>query len=72
MDMTVIRDLLDDESLCDSIEKANSPEESQLMFLILIRNNLNTIRDTLKSIQGWVTFFGIVAVIGMVLSLFVF
>ena len=70
MDNSIIKDLLGDEILENQIINASSSEESQLIMLIVIRNNLNTIRDTLFSIKGWITFFGILAIIQIVISLF--
>jgi hypothetical protein len=69
MNMQVIRELIDSESLSGKIENAETFEEQQLIMLVVIRNNLNFLRDDLKTIKNWVMFFGIVSILSVVLTI---
>ena len=62
--------LLEDKDLAKMVNEAGTVEEKQLLMLIFLRNNLNFMRDDLKAIKTWVVFFGIITVIGMILSIF--
>ena len=66
----LISALLEEKDLGRMVNEAGAVEEKQLLMLILIRNNLNFIREDLKTIKSWVIFFGIVTVIGAILSIF--
>jgi hypothetical protein len=61
---------VDNETISADLKAAESQEERELIMLAVIRNNLNTIRDHLETIKGWMTFIGILIVIGIVVSLF--
>ena len=62
MDMEYIDYLLDNEKISDEMSKAETLEEKQLIALLLIRNNLS-------KIKGWVTFFGVIAIISLVVNI---
>ena len=62
---------IDNETISADLKAADSDEERMLIMMAVLRNNLNTIRDHLESIKGWVTFMGVLIIIGIVLSLFV-
>ena len=66
----LISDLLEDNGLAKMVNEAETIDEKQLLMLIIMRNNLNFIRDDLKTIKAWVIFFGVVTVIGAILSIF--
>jgi len=51
-----------DEAARYNFENVETIEEKQLIALLMIRNNL-------KRIGGWVQFFGIIAVISLVISI---
>jgi len=61
--MDVIKELVDDEKLTEVIKGAETEGEKQLIVLLLIRNNL-------KSIKGWVSFFGVLLIIQIVAAFF--
>ncbi|MFA7408237.1 MAG: hypothetical protein WCY93_10535 [Anaerolineaceae bacterium] len=63
--MDTLKELIDDEGLFKAISEAETDTEKQLIMLALIRNNT-------KSIKAWVTLFGILCLIGIVLSLFIY
>jgi type IV secretory pathway component VirB8 len=62
MDNDYIDFLLDDEKLSEELAKAETIEEKQLIALLWIRNNL-------KSIKAWVTFFGVLAIISIIVTI---
>ena len=68
--MDLVRECLDNEDIAKEFEGLQSVEEMQLIALILIRNNFQSMRSDVQTIKRWVTFFGIVAVIGLVFSFF--
>jgi len=67
--MNLVRELLDNEQIAKDFENVQSTEEMQVISLLLLRNNLQMIRNDVKEIAGWVKLFGVVFVIGLVLSL---
>lgn len=69
MNMNLVRELLDNEQIAKDFENVQSTEEMQVISLLLLRNNLQIIRNDVKEIAGWVKLFGAVFVIGLMLSL---
>lgn len=69
MNMNLIRELLDNEQIAKDFENVQSTQEMQVISLLLLRNNLQMIRNDVKEIAGWVKLFGLVFVIGLMLSL---
>jgi hypothetical protein len=67
--MNLIRELLDNEQIAKDFENVQSTQEMQVISLLLLRNNLQMIRNDVKEIAGWVKLFGLVFVIGLMLSL---
>ena len=63
MDKVVKALLLDDKKAIDFFNKVETIEEKQFVALLMIRNNL-------KAIQGWMTFLGILVIIGLLFTLF--
>ena len=59
MDMELVKDLLDNDLLAKKFEEAGSTEEMQLIALLLIRNNVQTIK-------GWVVFFGVTSILAVI------
>lgn len=70
MDINLIRELVDNENIVKDFEKAETDSEKQLIALLLIRNNLQMIKSEVESISGWMKFFGIIAILGLILSIF--
>jgi len=70
MDINLIRELVDNENIVQDFEKAETDSEKQLIALLLIRNNLQMIKSEVESISGWMKFFGIIAILGLILSIF--
>lgn len=66
----LISNLLEDKDLARMVNEAGTLEEKQLLMLIFMRNNLRFIREDLKTIKTWVIFFGIITIIGTILSIF--
>ena len=66
----LISNLLEDKDLARMVNEAGTLEEKQLLMLIFMRNNLRFIREELKTIKTWVIFFGIITIIGTILSIF--
>jgi len=69
VNMNLVRELLDNEQIAKDFENVQSTEEMQVISLLLLRNNLQIIRNDVKEIAGWVKLFGAVFVIGLMLSL---
>jgi len=72
MKYDILDDLMGSETFSDYIKNAESEEERELIVLTVIRNNLNTIRDSVNTIKGWVSFFGIMSIISGVLWFILF
>ncbi len=56
--------LIDHENTSVKILNAKTPEEKELIALLLIRNNLKTISNNIKTIKNWFVFWGILGLIG--------
>ena len=66
----LISALLEDKDLARMVNEAGTVEEKQLLMLIFVRNNLKFIREDLKTVKSWVIFFGIITLIGIIISIF--
>ena len=69
MNMNLIRELIDNEEIARDFEKTETQEEMQLIALLLVRNNLQMIRKDVESIHNWMKFFGIMAILSIVLAI---
>ena len=69
MNMNLIRELIDNEEIARDFEKTETQVEMQLIALLLVRNNLQMIRKDVESIHNWMKFFGIMAILSIVLAI---
>jgi len=54
--------LVNDDEVRNEIKNAETMDEAQLIMLTLIRNNL-------KTIKNWITFFAVIAIISAIINL---
>lgn len=69
MKYDILDQQLDSEQISSDLKNAESVEERELIMLAVIRNNLNTIRDHVETIKGWITFMGVLVLIGLILTI---
>lgn len=58
--------LRNEENLRKALNESQTPEEKQLIALLLIRNNLKKNRVYLENMNGWVKFFGVITVLNLI------